>query len=607
MTPTSIKFIDELRQEWSAGAISRDEALERLLLWEDDSASRTSQELEAAWTLRQEIDSGATEISTPLEESRLDTTPPSQVEQPTQEATGLSATTLEQMLADLRANPLLGRDDLVAAHALCARLATAETGIVSGDEEYVRTRCSEVSQKVDLHIEAVQHLVEEASHAIQDAPDIADKLHACDRIREALTDMEMLRPREPNLPDMITWCEQTGQELRTLLAGRDLLLADVAGICALEDVDVGLVESSKQRLIVMSDMPFAKDDVHLRKAARELTAKLSAYLSSRLQPGAEGITVSEEALERYERVLRLAKQAPEAMSADEAKTYADLLTAARPEAATTKQGSEPPARNLPATPPPQPRSTTGSQPNLSANPDTGSLHPPVQPTQPLGPSQPAFSGTRPLPPPPMPRGFSGPGGTQPTQPINPPHSSTPQQVSGLAPGQGGTIAPTQPRNTVSVPQQQYTQPGYSPASTGQGVPPAAWAAIVVGVVAIIVIGVVVLLIATGSKGGSSGGGASPRDTVSSYYDNLRAHNYQAAHNLLAPELANQVSADDLSATITRNEAAAGPMQPVTVPNISDNGNTAQTVVTVKYADGQQTVDTVSLRKVTNRWLITSVN
>jgi hypothetical protein len=602
MTPASIKFIDDLRRQWSARAISRDEALERLLLWEDDSASRTSEELEAAWALRQEIDSGTPEISAPLETSPIDATPPSQAEQPAQQTATLSTATLEQMLADLRANPLLGRDDLVAAHALCARLATAGADIPSGEEEYVQARCSEVSQKVDLHIEAIQHVVEEASNALQDSPDIADKLHACDRIREALTDIEMLSPGEPTLPDMITWCEQTGHELRTLLAGRDLLLADVAGVCASEEIDVGLVESSKQRLITMSDMPFAKDDVSLRKAARELTTKLSAYLSSKLQPGTTGIAIGEEDLERYERVLRLAKQAPEAISADEAKSYSDLLAAAHAEAATTEQGSEPPARSIPATPPPQPRSTTGSQPNAGANLDIASLDRPVQPTQPLGPSQPTFTGTRPMPPPPMPRGYAGAGGTQPTQPISQPHGTLSPQAPGYGPGQGGTIAPPQPRGTVGIPQHQYTQPGYSAAYTRRGMPPAAWAGIVVGAVALIVIVVVILLIATNNKGGS-GGGSTPRDTVSSYYDNLRAHKYQAAHSLMTPLLGNQVSAEDLRGTIEGNERSYGPMQPVQVPDISENGNSAQVTVAILYSDQGIDHQTIILEKVDNRWLI----
>ena len=53
-------FLLELRTEWERGAISREGALDRLSLWEDDIASRTDDELEAAWALRQQIEGEAT-------------------------------------------------------------------------------------------------------------------------------------------------------------------------------------------------------------------------------------------------------------------------------------------------------------------------------------------------------------------------------------------------------------------------------------------------------------------------------------------------------------------------------------------------------------------
>jgi hypothetical protein len=69
---TGIPFLDDLHQKWQDGAMSSEEALAEVLRWEDDIAVRTDDELDAAYTFRQEIEGGAT-IKNPYElEALLD-------------------------------------------------------------------------------------------------------------------------------------------------------------------------------------------------------------------------------------------------------------------------------------------------------------------------------------------------------------------------------------------------------------------------------------------------------------------------------------------------------------------------------------------------------
>jgi hypothetical protein len=52
-------FLDDLRKKWHSGAMTPDEVLAEVLRWEDDIAVRTDQELDEAWTFRQEIESAS--------------------------------------------------------------------------------------------------------------------------------------------------------------------------------------------------------------------------------------------------------------------------------------------------------------------------------------------------------------------------------------------------------------------------------------------------------------------------------------------------------------------------------------------------------------------
>ncbi|MDQ3704612.1 MAG: serine/threonine protein kinase [Chloroflexota bacterium] len=53
-------FLDELRQKWLSSEMTADEVLDEILRWEEDISARTDQELDDAWTFRQEIE-GATD------------------------------------------------------------------------------------------------------------------------------------------------------------------------------------------------------------------------------------------------------------------------------------------------------------------------------------------------------------------------------------------------------------------------------------------------------------------------------------------------------------------------------------------------------------------
>jgi hypothetical protein len=69
---TGIPFLDDLHQKWQDGTMSSEEALAEVLRWEDDIAIRTDDELDAAYTFRQEIE-GGTAIKNPYElEALLD-------------------------------------------------------------------------------------------------------------------------------------------------------------------------------------------------------------------------------------------------------------------------------------------------------------------------------------------------------------------------------------------------------------------------------------------------------------------------------------------------------------------------------------------------------
>ncbi len=592
MTPTGINFIDDLRQEWSAGAVTRDDALERLLPWEDDLATRTQQELEAAWALRQEIESGGAAASNPNPQVEASTA----VSAPAEQAEQAPDVELQHMLADLRANPLLSRDDIVAASALCSRLRESKA---ARGNKYARARCVEVEEKVKSHVEAVQQEVEEATRLLQESPDIEEKLRACDRLRTGLGDIEMLHPGEPTLPDMVAWCEQTRQELLTLLAERDLLLADVASLAASGtdgNLDIGLVESSKQRLIIMSDTPLAKDDTGFRQAAKDLSARLDEYLSSSLKPGT---TPDKQAVDGYEKVLRLAKQAPEAIDGGKAKTYADLLAEAQTELARTEGGSEPPARAIPATPPPQPKSTTGSQPGV---PQT---QPHLTPsTQPLGSTRsvatPGPGSARPMPPPPPPRVQPGMASvTSVTQPINHP---------GTVPVHGSSMT-VPPPNMGGLSQYPQATPPYAPTVGGLRLTPGVWAGIAVGAIAFILFTVVVIVLAT-SRGGGAISNSNAHAAAESFLTNAATRKFDAAAALMAPELANQgVSAATIQQWVQNSEAqVVGTMVSAQVDTVNETGNTATANFTFIFNNAQGRVSLngqISLKKEGDKWLVSN--
>jgi hypothetical protein len=593
MTPTGIKFIDDLRQEWSAGAVTRDDALERLLPWEDDLATRTQQELEAAWELRQEIEAGGAAASQPNQQADGDAAdgPPAEQAEQAPDAE------LQHMLADLRANPLLSRDDIVAASALCTRLRESKA---ARGNKYVRARCVEVEEKVKSHVEAVQQEVEEATQILQESPDIEEKLRACDRLRAGLGDIEMLHPGEPTLPDMVAWCEQTRQELLTLLAERDLLLADVASLTtagADGHPDIGLIESSKQRLIIMSDTPLAKDDTGFRQAARDLSARLNAYLSSTLKPGT---TPDKQAVDGYEKVLHLAKQAPEAIDGGKAKTYGDLLAEAQTELARIEGGSEPPARAIPATPPPQPKSTTGSQPGA---PQAQSHLTPS--TQPLGSTRsvatPGPGSARPMPPPPPPRVQPGMASvTSATQPVNHP---------GTVPIHGSSMTIPPPSNTGGFSQYPQSSSPYAPTVGGLRLTPTVWAGIAVGAIAFILFIVVVIILATRGGGGAISN-SNARAAAESFLTNAAARKFDAAATLMAPELTNQgVSAATIQQWVQNSEAqVAGTMVSAQIDTVNETGNTATANFTFILNNAQGRVGLngqINLKKEGDKWLVSN--
>ncbi|HKP53214.1 MAG TPA: hypothetical protein VJ183_11255 [Chloroflexia bacterium] len=606
MTRTGIEFIDDLRKEWSAGAVTRDDALERLLPWEDDLASRSEQELEAAWALRQEIESGVADASLPNGPSEASPAPTL----PAQEAAQAPDAEIRDMLADLRANPLLTLHDIGAARALCVHLG--EVDAARGDK-YVRTRCDEIEEKVKGQTKVVQQEVEEATQLLQEAPDIAEKLRACELLRERLSDIDMLHPDEPTLPDMVAWCEQTRQELLTLLAERDLLLADVASLTAPDEddwFDIGLVESTKQRLIIMSDTPLAKDDTGFRRAAKDLTARLNEHLSSRLKPG---VTPDKQTVAEYEEVLRLAKQAPEAIDAYRVKAYGDTLAAAQAELARIERGSEQPARTIPSTPPPQPKSTAGSQPGAAIlHDDVPQSHSHLpQATQPVDSNRsvamPGQGSVRLMPPPPPPRVQPGMGtvisSTQPvTNPTSTPPGTPPMPWSATAPGM--TMPPS---STGGAPAYSQPAPAYAPAGGGLRLSPAVWATIAGGVIAFILVIVLIVVLAT-SRGGGAISNSSAREAAESFLTNAAARKFDAAAALMTPQLSNQgVSAATIQQWVQNSEVqVAGTLASAQVDTVNEIGDTATANFTFIFNNAQGRValnGQIGLKKEGNKWLV----
>ncbi len=616
MPPTGIQFIDGLRQEWSEGSLTQGDALDRLLPWEDDAAARTQNELEAAWTLRQELETGKHDLFQP--EHILDTNgvrstngssaPPTPPHSDEGVASSPDADEIRHMVADLRANPLISRDDLLAAHAICSRLV--ERGVAS--DSSTSTLCAEVEEKVARYIETSYSVIDKASHVFQDTPGMEEKLGACNTIRDNLADIDALRPGDPTLPDMIAWCEQTRRELGGLLAERDLVSADVACLSVSGTMDTGLVESSKQRLINLSDMQLSKDDLGFRRIARELAIFLTTYLASKLQPGA---THSSETLSEYRRVLHLAKQAPEAIGAEEAKRWDERLTAAQAEWTHSRGESEPPAQTATRTPlpPPQPRSTSVSQPDTNSLQDGAPLQlNPAVATTPVPRSEPGYHSTLAPPPPPRVQPGWGSTSTQPTPPV-PGYGTMGQGGPNTGIGTGMTnVSPSQTNTTINVSPYSQLAPIYAPNQPRQGLPQAAWAGIAVGVAAVLIL-IIILVAVLASQGKPgvntkpvNGGGAGSRDVAFSFYQNLQAHNYQAAFDLLGPPFSEQTDVNTLRGNVVVVENREGSMQTIDVSNVNETGDTAQATVAVNYTKGNHSVDSVSMSKQANRWLITSI-
>jgi len=614
---TGVQFIDSLRQELSAGSVTAEEALECLLPWEDDVVSRSQEELEAAWALRQEIESGtATSLHRAQPVSTADTPPsapgPDGQAQPSATASSNGAK-IEHILADLRANPLLSRDDLVAAQVSCKRLNGA-AGAPGSDE--AQAICRNVEDKIAQHLEAVHREIDEATHTLQGTHDLSEKLSACDKIRARLGDIELLMPDEPTLRDMIAWCDETGQELRRLLAEHDLLLADVASLCASEGatLDIGLVESSKQRLITMSDIQLSKDDTGLRRAARDLTERLDTYLSSTVQPGEESGVPEQDTLDDYEKMLRLARLAPEALSADKGKIYIEALAAARAKLTESTTGSEPQARAIPSAPPPQPKSTVGSEPPGSGSqPDGGALadgvpyhmqgavssQPQVQPT--TGPHQ-VQGSTRPFAPPPPPRVQPGSISTQPV-------TYPPQGQQGTINPQGlNRSAPPAPYYGSTVPTHTSTMPTYGPTTGGQGftMTPAVWIGIAAGAFVLILMLIVVIVLATSRGGTGPGGGGDSRAVAQDFVTKIANGNFDGASTLIAPEMATIITTQVMRNFVEINQQTAqGTLTSATIETLNETGDNASGTVLYNFSNGTSLRGTIDLKKVNGKWLVTS--
>lgn len=611
---TGVQFIDALREKWSAGKVTGEEALERLLPWEDDIASRTQEELEAAWSLRQDIESGAAASFRGAQGSAVEASPTLTVATDGQSAgeVATDGAKIERILADLRSNPLLSRDDLVAAHALCVRLNGS--GGAPGRED-VQQICSSVDDKIALHLEAAHREIEEAAQALQGAHDLAEKLRACERIRARLSDIELLRPEEATLPDMIAWCEETRQEVSKLLAEHDLLMADVASLCASTGttLDVGLVESSKQRLIRMSDIQLSKDDTALRRAARDLTSRLDTYLSSTLQPATADEVPQKETIDQYERMLKLARLAPEALSTDKAKGYAEVLAAAQAKAVGEAQGSEPQARAIPGAPPPEPKSTVGSeppfggsQPHTAAIPDDVPYSPPDVSSQahvqPAMTHQPTQSGTRPFAPPPPPRVQPGSISTQPVTYPGPGYQGT------VGPQESMRPAPPAPYPGSTVPTHTSNMPIYAPTTGGQGftMTPAVWIGIAAGAFVLILSLIIIIVLATSRGGTGPGGGSGARATAQDFVSKIASANFTGAATLTAPEMAGVITTDVMRQFVSSNEQIAqGTLTSAFIETLNETGDTAQGTVLYNFSNGTTLRGSIGLRKVNGNWLVTT--
>jgi len=134
---------------------------------------------------------------------------------------------------------------------------------------------------------------------------------------------------------------------------------------------------------------------------------------------------------------------------------------------------------------------------------------------------------------------------------------------------------------------------------------AAWIGIGAGALVLITVAIVTIFLLT-SKGGG-GGGASPADAVRDYYSRLAAHDYEGARAMFIPEIAAQITAQQLKDSTERVEGQTGSTYAAPdISNVSEQGNTASLVAAGRTQNGQTLpAITYGLQKVNGKWLIAS--
>lgn len=226
---------------------------------------------------------------------------------------------LEQMLFDLRRNPLGNVQELLAGEVLADQLLAPDGAPASEVAQNLRDK---INTRIESLAQSGHRFVEGQQRAITDAGNLEDKLRSSDMIEAKITEITLLRKDDPELPDMRDRLERMRRQIATLKAQRDTLVTDINALNPQAGLDVTAVANMTQTITMLANDRLAKGDTAADDAAQELANRCNAFLALRLQSNQPlDLPVLEDCAE----ILRLAQTGPRALTPPQVSMYTRAL------------------------------------------------------------------------------------------------------------------------------------------------------------------------------------------------------------------------------------------------------------------------------------------
>ncbi|MDQ2809375.1 MAG: hypothetical protein M3Z04_21075 [Chloroflexota bacterium] len=228
-------------------------------------------------------------------------------------------TDLEQMLFDLRRNPLGTTHELLEGESLAEQLLAPDGAPASEVAQNLRDK---INTRIESLVQSGHRFVEGQQRTIADAGNLDDKLRSCDMIEAKINEITQVRKDDPELPDMRDRLERMRRQVASLKDQRDTLVADINALNPQAGLDVTTVANMTQTATTLADDRLAKGDTGVDEAAQELANRCNAFLALRLQSNQPlDLPVLEDCAE----ILRLAQTGPRALTPPQVSMYTRAL------------------------------------------------------------------------------------------------------------------------------------------------------------------------------------------------------------------------------------------------------------------------------------------